>query len=82
MCYFRNYAIPNLLTFFPKKNASFDRLAFITVFYTYFVAGAAGSAGVAGIAAGASDFSMILESLSLNDPVKLKLDSKISEIIN
>ena len=46
----------------------------------YFVAGAAGAAGEVGVVAGASVFSIILESVSLKEPVKLKLESKISAI--
>lgn len=51
----------------------------------YFVAGAAGAgvccAGAAGVvAAGASVFSIILDPVSFNDPVKLKLESKIKTI--
>lgn len=50
----------------------------------YFVAGAAGAgvccAGAAGVVAGASVFSMILDPVSFNDPVKLKLESKIKAI--
>ena len=51
----------------------------------YFVAGAAGAgvccAGAAGVvAAGASVFSIILDPVSFNDPVKLKLESKIKAI--
>jgi hypothetical protein len=53
---------------------------FCLLLTTYLVAGAAGAAGIAGVVAGASVFSMILESVSLKEPVKLKLESKISAI--
>jgi hypothetical protein len=51
----------------------------------YFAAGAAGAGvcctGAAGVfVAGASVFSISLESVSLKDPVKLKLESKIRAI--
>jgi uncharacterized membrane protein len=82
---FRNYANREKLTFFLKKNASFDRLAFsIFVGATYYFAGSVAGAGVigAGVAAfgvTASVLSMIFESVP-NEPPKLKLESNINKI--
>jgi hypothetical protein len=75
------------LTLFLKKNASFDRLALdcISSYFYFAGAGVAGAgavpcAGAAGVFTGASVLSMILESVSLKDPEKLKLESKINTI--
>jgi hypothetical protein len=78
------------MTFLPKKNASFDRLAFYILKKNYFVAGTtgvgtvlAGSAGVAGVAAAGVAFcvvSIILDSESPNESVKLKQDNKTNAV--